>query len=268
MPDRQPCVAGSFYPDGREDLLRELEACIPADGVRSPAVGVLAPHAGYLYSGRVAGEVYARVQVPETVVLACPNHTGVPVDFSLWREGAWETPLGKVPVETELADRIFECCPGAESDCDAHLDEHANEVHLPFLQKIQPGVRIVPVVVRASHRDALKDFGHGLAMAIRAYGRPALIVASSDMTHRESHESARTKDRLAIDQMLRLDEDGLWNTVRSHRISMCGYGPAVLMIRAAKDLGATRAELVRYATSGEVSGDYGSVVGYAGMVIS
>lgn len=264
---RQPCVAGRFYPGDQTELLHELDHCMPPSQPIETALGIVAPHAGYMYSGKVAGEVYAQVNIPETVILACPNHTGTPVEFSIWAEGQWETPLGNVPVDSDLASRVLEYFPEAESDEEAHLSEHANEVHLPFLQRLRPGVRIVPIVVRCSELEPLKTFGRSLAKAIQACGKATLIIASSDMTHMETHESAKAKDRLAIEQMLKLDEEGLWNTVRQHRISMCGYGPAIVMLTAAKELGATRSRLVRYATSGEVSGDYDRVVGYAGLIV-
>ena len=267
MLSRPPYVAGRFYPETEQALLEELEQCIPVSASKENAIGILAPHAGYLYSGRVAGEVYSRINVPETAVLFCPNHTGFPVDFSVWASGQWETPLGNVVVDEKLARLVLDQCPGAEEDTMAHRDEHAIEVHLPFLQILNPEVQIVPVVVRSSSLEAFKKFGHGLAEAIRLHDRQTLIVASSDMSHFESHESSKAKDKLAIDCMLEMDEDGLYQTVHDHSITMCGYGPASIMMSAARDLGASSSELVRYATSGEVSGDYEKVVGYAGMIV-
>ena len=266
MPTRQPSVAGRFYEGFRERLLSELAKYIPPCDEKVKALGILSPHAGYVYSGKIAGEVYSRIDIPDTVLIACPNHTGTPVEFSVWSEGEWETPLGPVPIDEDLAARILASCRAATSDTEAHRGEHSAEVHLPFLQHLRPEVRIVPVAVRTMELSRLKDFGRGLAEALRQDGREVLIVASSDMTHFESHESAKERDRLAIDRMLEMDEDGLWDTVRRHQISMCGCGPAVIMLHAVKELGATQADLVRYSTSGEVFGDYDRVVGYAGMI--
>lgn len=268
MSTRRPYVAGRFYPGTRSELLDELQECIPASAAKRRVLGILAPHAGYMYSGRVAGEVYSRIEIPDSVVLFCPNHTGYPVDFSVWSGGAWETPLGTVPVDETLASLILKHCPGAERDQMAHRGEHAIEVHLPFLQRIHPETKIVPIVVRSQELKDFKAFGQGLAEAIRQSGNQTLVVASSDMTHFETHNSAKAKDKLAIDRMLAMDEDGLFETVQEHEITMCGYGPATVMLSAVKALGATSAELVRYATSGEVSGDYDRVVGYAGMIFS
>jgi len=268
MSTRQAYVAGRFYEGRREKLLQELQDCIPSSGQKVKAPGIVAPHAGYVYSGKIAGEVYSRIEVPGTAVIACPNHTGVPVDFSVWAEGEWETPLGAAPVDEELAGQILSCCTQAVDDRRAHQYEHAAEVQVPFLQYLRGDIRIVPITVHASDVEDLRSFGAGLAEAVRASGKEVLLIASTDMTHFESHESAKARDRLAIDAILEMDEDQLWRTVKENGISMCGVGPTVAIMRAVKDLGATRAELVRYATSGEVFGDYDRVVGYAGMIFS
>ena len=266
MPIRKPYAAGSFYPAERASLLDVLDACIQVTEKKQRVIGVLAPHAGYSYSGAVAGEVYSRIKIPETTVLLCPNHTGAPIEFSVWPEGMWQTPLGQASVNECLAERILEYCPGSERDQLAHFSEHAAEVHVPFLQVSRPDARIVPVVVRSVVCSRLTDFGLGLARAIGETGDDALIVASSDMTHFETRESASTKDHLAIDRMLEMDCEGLFRTVQQHKITMCGCGPAIIMMAAAKALGADRAELVRYATSGDTNGDYDEVVGYCGML--
>jgi AmmeMemoRadiSam system protein B len=268
MSTREAYVAGRFYEGNRARLLSQLQDCIPPSKEKVKALGIVSPHAGYVYSGKVAGEVYAKIEIPGTAVVACPNHTGFPVDFSVWAKGEWRTPLGTSPIDEELASRILSCCKDAVDDEQAHLYEHSAEVQVPFLQHLKPDIRIVPIVVHSDDVGRLRAFGQGLAEAVKASGKDVLLVASTDMTHFESHESAKARDKLAIDAMLEMDEEKLWKTVRGRKITMCGVAPTVAVIRAVKDLGAKRAELVRYATSGEVFGDYDRVVGYAGLIFA
>jgi AmmeMemoRadiSam system protein B len=263
--DREPAVAGSFYPGKREALAREVSASLgsPADpGL--PAMAILAPHAGYVYSGRVAGATYARVAAPERAVVLGPNHTGLGALAALWPDGAWRTPLGRVPVDAELTEGL-RACPLVEDDRAAHLREHALEVQLPFLQARRPDVSIAALCLGPLDADACESVGRAVAEAVR--GRPALIVASSDMSHYLPAAIARAKDGRALSRLLALDARGLLETVRREDISMCGVVPATVMLFAARELGAREAELVQYANSGDASGDYDSVVGYAGAVV-
>jgi len=264
---RRPAVAGMFYPRRASELREMIAGVTPQDVERRECLGCLAPHAGYIYSGRVAAEVYARITFPPTVVILSPNHRGPLIDFSLWPDGEWETPLGKVQVDAELARAIAAACPVISDDTSPHMFEHAAEVHVPFVQYHAPDAKIVPIIISTGDLDVLKEFGRGLAQAIKAHTNKVLVVASSDMTHQEPQEIAKQKDQLAIDRMLALDEDGLYETVRRRHISMCGIFPAVSMLACAKALGATSAELVLYQTSGDAIGDYSSVVGYAGVLV-
>lgn len=237
-----------------------------APGEPAPALGVVAPHAGYVYSGAIAGAVYARVVVPPRVVVLGPNHTGLGRPAALWPAGGgWRTPLGTVPVCGPLTEALA-ACPLVELDRAAHLREHSLEVQVPFLETARPGVEIAALCLGPLDVDECAEVGRTVAAAARAHG--ALIVASSDMSHYIPAAKARVKDQLAIDRILALDPEGLHRTVRREGITMCGVIPATVMLFAARELGATRAELVRYASSGDVTGDTRQVVGYAGLVIA
>jgi AmmeMemoRadiSam system protein B len=270
--EREPAVAGRFYPSDPADLAREVRAFLaPTSGAgRSAAparkaLGVVAPHAGYPYSGAVAGATFARVEVPDRVVVLCPNHTGAGERVAAWPGGSWRTPLGAVPVDGEMTREIVEAGL-AVPDRLAHLREHALEVELPFLQVRNPGIAIAALCLGRLSFERCRELGEGLARVARGHG--ALVVASSDMSHYLPAPVARGKDRMAIERMLALDARGLHEVVCREEISMCGFVPATVLLVAAVAQGAREAELVRYATSGDVTGDQGSVVGYAGLVLS
>jgi hypothetical protein len=197
----------------------------------------------------------------------CPNHTGLGHPLSIMSHGAWETPLGVATIDSELAEALLERFPLLIDDSDAHRKEHAIEVQLPFLLAKQPNFRFVPIAIGTRQYEALEGLGRAIADVVTASGERALVLASSDMNHYESDAITRVKDQKAIEKILALDPGGLYEVVTSENISMCGYGPTVAMLTAAKHLGATKAELVKYATSGDVSGDREMVVGYAGMVV-
>jgi MEMO1 family protein len=265
---RTPAVAGRFYPGRADELLREIrEYTSPAATELIAAIGCVAPHAGYIYSGGVAGAVYSRLEIPEHCVILCPNHTGKGRPLSVMARTSWQTPMGDVAADAELSDRLLQLFPALEEDSAAHRGEHAIEVQLPFLQSRQPQLKIVPIVIGTRNFDVLRGLGEALGDVIATGNERVLIVASSDMNHYESDAVTRGKDRKAIERVLALDARGLWEVVTEEDISMCGFGPTIVMLTAAKRLGAKSATLVKYATSGEVSGDYESVVGYAGIVV-
>jgi len=264
---RIPSVAGQFYPGSERALRAEVEKYMPSGDGKERALGVVSPHAGYVYSGGVAGAVFSRIEPHETAVILAPNHTGLGRPFALWERGQWETPLGLVDIDVDLTQVIRTETGIAIDDQLAHQHEHSAEVQVPFLQALNPNVRIAPMVISSHNLDDLQALGEGIARAIQSTRPGALVVASTDMTHYEPQEDAERKDRLAIDQIVALDEVGLLNTVASNRISMCGVGPTVAMIACCKQLGATKATLVKYQTSGDVSGDYTRVVGYAGLLV-
>jgi len=262
---RMPAVSGQFYPGTASGLSRALLELTREVGEPEHAIGVVSPHAGYVYSGAVAGELFSSVRVPGRVVIFCPNHTGIGEDVAIMSRGAWRMPWGDVPIDEELASRLETACPLLREDASAHSREHAIEVQLPFLHRFRPDVRIVPVALGRLSLEECRNLGERVAEAIAGDPEPPLLVASSDMSHYVPDAVARKKDRLAIDRMLALDPEGLHATVRTERISMCGVLPATVVLFAARRLGATSARLVRYATSGDVSRDFEQVVGYAGL---
>jgi len=262
---RMPAVSGQFYPGTASGLSRALLELTREGKERMPAIGVVAPHAGYVYSGAVAGEVFSSVRVPGRAVLFCPNHTGVGEDAAIMSRGAWRMPWGDVPIDEELAARLEAACPLLREDASAHAREHAVEVQLPFLHRFRPDVRIVPVALGRLSLEECRELGENVANTIAEDVERPLLVASSDMSHYVPDAVARKKDRMAIDRMLALDPEGLHATVRTERISMCGVLPATVVLFAARRLGATSARLIRYATSGDVSREFDQVVGYAGL---
>jgi len=269
---RHPAVAGRFYPGDPGDLRTEvreyLSQSVSANTEPVPAIGCIAPHAGYMYSGHVSGAVFARIDIPPLCVVLCPNHTGMGKALAVMKEGAWETPLGDVPIDAGFAHALQQRFPALENDAAAHRAEHAAEVELPFLQLRQPSLRIVPIALGTGQFEVLEQLGMALAAIVTQQQQRVLLVASSDMNHYESDVVTRTKDQRALERILTLDARGLFEVVTHEDISMCGFGPAVAMLTAARQLGAKSAELVKYATSGDVSGDREMVVGYAGVVIA
>ncbi len=266
-PIRYPVVAGRFYPSKPELLLREVKSYTAVSGEKVRAYGCIVPHAGYMYSGHVAGAVFANLALPRRFIILCPNHTGMGQPLAIMSQGRWVTPLGDVPVDGDLAAALKNDCALLHEDMDAHLAEHALEVQLPFLQNLVTDFSFVPITVGVSQYDALEALGKAMAQALRD-GPETLIVASSDMNHYESDAVTRVKDAKAIERILALDAAGLHRVVIDENITMCGFGPAVAMITAAVALGASSATLVKYATSGDISGDRDAVVGYAGVIVS
>ena len=265
---RKPVVAGSFYPASGSVLRRMIEQMIDPAAAKVKAKAVVSPHAGYMYSGPVAGAVFGSVQIPKECVILCPTHRGIRSMFALMSEGSWETPLGDIPISAGLAAAIKHHSALIEEDAAAHSGEHSLEVQLPFLQYLRPEVSFVPICV--SHLAGwteLQELGRAVAAAIKDFRSDVLIVASTDMSHYISQESAKKKDFLAIGRALELDPHGLFDIVRGHDISMCGFQPTVAALVAAKELGASKGELVKYQTSGDVTGDLSAVVGYAGIRI-
>lgn len=267
---RLAAVAGRFYPADEKKLRAEVDAYLtkPLERNPIPALGCVVPHAGYMYSGRVAGAVFSRIEIPELCLVLCPNHTGMGRPLAIMSEGAWKTPLGDVAIDQDFAAQLKRRCPLLEEDSAAHLREHAIEVELPFLQMRQPRLRFVPIALGTRQFDVLEALAAAIAETVQRYEHRVLIVASSDMNHYEPDATTRIKDSKAIEPILALEPRGLYGVVMEEQISMCGLGPTVAMLIAAKQLGAKSVELVKYATSGETSGDFDHVVGYAGVVIS
>jgi hypothetical protein len=265
---RAPAVAHQFYPGDPTALKRALDSLIPATTAKQKALAVVSPHAGYIYSGAIAGETFAAVEIPQDIVVLGPNHHGYGAAVALMEKGAWNMPLGEVPINTVLAQSLLARTELIEADPLSHRFEHSLEVQVPFLQYFRPDMTLTPMVISHLSFEACRIVGEALADAIEQYGKSVLIVASSDMTHYESRESATAKDSLAMQQIKALDPEGLYKTVLGNRITMCGIMPTTIALIAALRLGATQARLVRYTDSGEASGDTSQVVGYAGFVIS
>ena len=268
---REPAVAGQFYPANanalRADIQSYLSPGLSSGSEKLSAIGCVVPHAGYMYSGQVAGSVFARLDIPETCIVLCPNHTGRGHPLAIMKGGEWRTPLGTLPIDASFAGTLMEIFAALAEDADAHRSEHAIEVELPFLQVLRADVKIVPIAVGTARPVILQELGRSIAEAIKSSGNRVLMIASSDMNHYEDDATTRVKDRKAIDRILALDPTALYETVIGESISMCGFAPTVTVLTAANLLGASRAELVQYATSADVSGDRERVVGYAGIVI-
>ncbi|MBW1739877.1 MAG: AmmeMemoRadiSam system protein B [Deltaproteobacteria bacterium] len=267
---RAPAVANMFYPGDRGRLKEQLNAFVRPVPEPKKVLAAISPHAGYVYSGGVAGAVFSQIQIPGTVVILGPNHRGMGAAVAITASGTWDMPLGPVPINEALAESILKVSTSGikiKDDPQAHTMEHSIEVQVPFLQFLQPDVSIVPIALSHLSYDACQEMGRALVRGIRDYKKDVLLVASTDMTHYESQESAQAKDKLAMDRILELDPEGLYETVAQHGISMCGVIPTTIVLEACNGLGASKAALVQYATSGDVTGDYAQVVGYAGLIV-
>jgi AmmeMemoRadiSam system protein B len=266
--ERKPRVAGKFYSEDPGDLLRELDDLWPHPAPAViPCLGALVPHAGYIYSGKVAAQVYARLPQAKVFVLLGPNHTGRGATIAVASEGNWETPLGPVRVNGGWAHEFLSRCPNAVWDDRAHRDEHALEVQLPFLQKSGHDFSVLCISLGTWNMRVLAGVGEALAQIMLASPEQAVLLASSDMNHFEDLETTRRLDRLALERVEALDPEGLMEVVAREDISMCGAGPVAAMLVAARALGARHCERVAYATSAETSGDTQRVVGYAGVIV-
>jgi len=275
---RHPSQAGAFYAGTAQSLKAQIEGCfthrfgpgklprVVEDGLRN-VVGLICPHAGYMYSGSVAAHAYYNLAVdgkPDVVVIFGPNHTGRGSALALMSEGVWRTPLGDVEIDTLTAKQIVDESRIVDVDDSAHTFEHSIEVQLPFLQYLYGSAfKFVPICFLMQDLESSREVGRAVAKALS--GKNSLIIASTDMTHYEPHEQAQRKDKMAIDAVAKMGEELYYSTVESQNISTCGYGPTVAVITAAKLLGAKRAQLLCYKTSGDMISDFSSVVGYASM---
>jgi MEMO1 family protein len=266
--DREAVVAGQFYSGNPQELRRIIGSFICEPVSMLEAKAVLVPHAGYIYSGAVAGQVFSTVHLPRKIILLGPNHTGRGNPLALAPAGAWHMPLGKVWIDDEMNRRLIEEIPELKEDASAHRSEHSLEVQIPFIQVLQPDFRFSAICVRTMDYSTLEALGHGMARVIRSMKEPVLLVASSDMTHYETAEEATRQDQFAIDRILAVDPGGLYKTVIEKDITMCGFAPTVSVLVACRDMGEVAGRLIRYTNSGEASGDFRSVVAYAGIAIT
>jgi hypothetical protein len=267
--DRNPIVAGRFYEAQPEELYATVDEYLGlAEGKRQErTLLAMVPHAGYVYSGAVCGKTLGTANLAPTVLLLGPNHTGRGERFALWPDGGWAIPGGFLSIDTALAGALLDADKDVQADTSAHMGEHSLEVILPFLYRLNPDTTIVPISISAPALDSLERVGRAIGRALAAFPNPVSIVVSSDMSHYISHEDAHKMDGMALEPMMTLDPAVLYDTVRSRHISMCGVLPMTVGLYAALELGATHADLEAYATSGEVSGDFQQVVGYAGVLV-
>jgi len=266
---RPPAVAGAFYEASPDRLRAQVQACFdenPRTGKKERFIGAVVPHAGLMYSGHVAAAFYAMAELPKRYIILCPNHTGIGHFAAINRDGDWRTPLGNVNVDTALADALLAKTRLLGDDWKAHAKEHSLEVQLPFLQQLVGNFTFVPICLAAPNYAFCVEIGNAIADVVAS--EPIGILASSDLNHYENQEITLTKDQSAIDQVLALDPESLWRVVDEEDISMCGFIPTTTMLIAAKKLGATRARLIKHATSGDINGDYSHVVGYAAIIVS
>jgi len=265
---RKPAVAGTFYEKDPNALRDCLEALWPRPApLPEAAIAAMVPHAGYIYSGKIAAQVYARLLPADVYVLLGPNHHGRGWPVALAGECLWQTPLGTVEIHQGFMDSFAKACPFARPDERAHEPEHSLEVQLPFLQRIAPSAAVAPILIGTWDTQVLRSVGEALAQAVRASQQRILILASSDMNHFEDLEQTRVLDELALEKVRNLNPTGLIETVVSENISMCGAGAAAAMMHAAKRLGATQVEMVAYGTSADTNHETDSVVGYAGVIV-
>ncbi len=264
---REPIVADKFYPANATSLRSQIGSMINKKAIPKKVLGAVVPHAGYSFSGRVACEVFSNVRITDTVIILGPNHTGLGQAFALYPKGSWNTPFGRVDIDSDFSESLLSGSELIEEDAAAHSTEHSLEVLVPMLQYLKPDVKIVPITISATELSQCLEAGHEIADAITTSGKDTLILASTDMSHYESQQIAKKKDMLAIDAILGLDETLLFNNINEYTITMCGAISTIVMLSAVKALGANSARLIRYQTSGDVTGDYSEVVGYAGIII-
>jgi AmmeMemoRadiSam system protein B len=267
---RPPAVAGSFYEGSPDRLRAQVARCVdenPKTDSKDAFIAAVVPHAGLMYSGHVAAAFYSRAELPRRYIILCPNHTGAGHVAAINSEGDWRTPLGSVPIDQPLAEALKAKTRLLADDARAHAREHSLEVQLPFLQELGGDFTFVPICLATHDVELCEEIGHAIADVLSAEKEPVGILASSDLNHYEDQATTLRKDQQAIDQVLALDPNGLWDTVAEQRISMCGIIPTTTMLFAAKKLGATKARLIKHATSGDINRDYSQVVGYASIVI-
>ena len=264
---RPPAVAGHFYPSDPRELANQIKEYSPQSRTKQRAVGCMVPHAGYIYSGHVAGAVYSSIEIPARLILLGPRHFPQGQPLAILTEGSFATPLGEAKIDEALAGELARECPLLREDFVAHAREHSLEVQIPFLQRLREDFRFVPVVLVTDRYRAMEELGHAIARTVAAQKDRPLVIASTDMNHYQTDAITRVKDGRAIQHILALDPRGLYDTVRTEEISMCGYAATVATLVAVRELGAKEASLVRYATSGDVTGERDQVVGYAGIVL-
>jgi len=276
---RKPAVAGMFYESDEDSLKKRIEWCyqhklgpgkLPGKpGNKRSIKGLIAPHAGYIYSGPVAACSYLELAedgIPETVVILCPNHTGMGSGLATMTQGSWLTPLGEVEIDQQFATELVNYYPLLDDDPSAHTQEHSCEVQLPFLQEISSDIQMVPVCMMMQDVETSRELGEAIAHTAAKLGRDTVVIASTDFTHYQPHEVAQAHDEKVLQAIAQMDEVEMIRKIQEYQVTMCGYGPVTATIEASRNMGAQTANILQYATSGDTGGDKGSVVGYASAV--
>lgn len=266
---RLPAVASTFYPGSPQDLSTLIAQYTHHDAAHppSPFRACLVPHAGYAYSGGVAGAVFARIAFPKRIIVLGVRHFPYGEEAAILCTGAWRTPLGDVPIDARLGAQIAQSCPAFREDSVAHENEHSLEVQIPFLQYLNPGFTFVPIALGTLDFHILTTVGQSLARVLSTH-HDAFLLTTTDLNHYEDETTTRRKDTLAIEKILALDPAGLFDVCRRNKISMCGLGPTIALLTALNQIGATSVELVQHTTSADYSGDTRKVVGYAGFLFA
>lgn len=265
--NRKPVVAGTFYPGTKAQWESEVRGHLQSNSSPGSALLAMVPHAGYVYSGSIAGQTLAQLNLSETVLLLGPNHTGAGAPYALWPSGRWNLPGAHLDVDETLGSELLRHAEHLQADEQAHLREHSLEVILPFLWARSPDVKILPLAVADPDLERLLRTAQAMSTVLARHNHPVLILVSSDMSHFLSADRAKAQDSLALQAILDRDPRALYATVREHNISMCGVLPMTLGLEIANALGASQARIVAYGTSGDASGDYSKVVAYAGVIV-
>jgi AmmeMemoRadiSam system protein B len=276
---RKPAVAGMFYESDEDSLRKRIKWCyqhklgpgrLPGKlGNQRSIKGLIAPHAGYVYSGPVAANSYLELAedgMPETVVILCPNHTGMGSGLATMTNGSWLTPLGEVEIDQEFATELVNYYPLLDDDPSAHLQEHSCEVQLPFLQEISTNFQMVPVCMMMQDVETSRELGEAIAHTVAKLGRDTVVIASTDFTHYQPQEVAQAHDQKVLQAIAKMDEVEMIQRIQEYQVTMCGYGPVTATIEASRIMGAQKTSILQYATSGDTGGDKDSVVGYASAV--
>mgnify|MGYP000356632328 CR=1 FL=1 len=262
---REPVVAGMFYERDSYALKRQINNFLINVDKKEKPTGIVTPHAGYVYSGKVAGEVYSSIEIPETLIIMGPNHTGLGPSVSIMSEGVWRTPLGDAKINEPMAKEIIRRSKVAKKDHLAHINEHSIEVQLPFIQELKKSFTFIPIIFGESAPDRLKDVGNAIYDVIKE--KNCLLISSTDLTHYEDADTARKKDTLVLETIEKLNEEEMLKYIQKYDISMCGWMPTYVLLYVCKLLGAKKGKIIKYMNSGDTSGDYSQVVGYGGAII-
>lgn len=266
---RHPSVAGMFYPGDKSNLEKDINKYVLVEGgkTKKDVIGLISPHAGYIYSGSCAGKGFAVINIPDKVVILGVNHRGIGYSMAVDGNDAWETPLGNIKIDKQMRNDLVESSEVFEIDSSSSGEEHSLEVQVPFIQYLNPGAAILPLTISSMNMEEMRKGGEELAGMIKKTGEKILMIASTDMSHYISSADAEEKDSKAIRKVVDLDPEGLFETVYKEKISMCGVCPTFIMMVAAKELGAATGEIIEYTNSGYTSGDFDQVVGYLSAVV-